>query len=99
MKTKRYNSTVQPVAVNNDDGTLRLIHPLLASRTRRMTHWLATQLGVKNQRSLQEWLLRVFVMPPQPVTQPGLRLSADIDELPRSPAALSKTNTEQRYAA
>lgn len=68
MKPHHRTITVQPIAVNNDDGTLRVIHPLLASRARRMTHWLATQLGVERPHDAGLWLLRVFIRPKKPVS-------------------------------
>lgn len=63
MKANRRPLSIQPIAVNNEDGTLRVVHPLLATRARRMTHWLATQLGVERPHDAGLWLLRVFIRP------------------------------------
>lgn len=68
MKPNRNSIFVQPIAVNNDDGTLRVVHPLLASRARRMTHWLATQLGVERPHEAGLWLQRVFIRPKKAVS-------------------------------
>ncbi|RQO36376.1 hypothetical protein DBR37_08680 [Herminiimonas sp. KBW02] len=67
MKTHRTTISVQSVTVNNEDGTLRVMHPLLASRARRVTHWLALQLGVERPHDAGLWLRRIFVRPEQTV--------------------------------
>lgn len=68
MKPNHRPLSIKPITVDNNDGTLRVIHPLLASRARRMTHWLATQLGVERPHDAGLWLLRVFIRPKKAVS-------------------------------
>ncbi|ABR91178.1 Hypothetical protein mma_1626 [Janthinobacterium sp. Marseille] len=56
------------IAVSNEDGTMRVLHPLLASRSRRLTHWLAMQLGVERPHEAGLWLQRIFIRPKKAVT-------------------------------
>lgn len=68
MKTRHTDITCQPIAVSNEDGTMRVLHPLLASRSRRLTHWLAVQLGVERPHDAGLWLRRIFIRPKKAVT-------------------------------
>ncbi|MFC7287515.1 hypothetical protein ACFQPC_05630 [Herminiimonas glaciei] len=68
MKTHDTGITCKPIAVSNEDGTMRVLHPLLASRSRRLTHWLAVQLGVERPHDAGLWLQRLFIRPKKAVT-------------------------------